>query len=134
MSSTAAAVVHRLPGGAAGDQCALLNRAMDLLDRRRLEQLSHELADAAAQLRTRGAGVRTVAGAMGWHSPAARAAAESLEVVLASALRLAAGLDGVADAVHAHGRRATELAARAATTGTVLAGRGVRLAERLTGL
>ena len=106
---------------------------MDLLERDRLDRLSHELLDAAGQLRLAVVGVRSHAAAMSWRSPAANACARSLELLLAGALRLAENVDDSAATAGGHGRRAYRLAGQAATAGVSLAGRGVHLAERLVG-
>jgi hypothetical protein len=101
-----------------------------LLDASRLDALSRELAEAAAELAGRRSELRSRAAELAWHSPAARAFAALLHELLGQLGQSSSRLAELSATVRAHRQRAGDRAAalaRLAHTGLAAVERVVRL-------
>jgi hypothetical protein len=91
-----------------------LPHPLSLLDLDRLDQLSHDLDRAAAELLSLRSGLRSRAAALQWHSGGARAFQSVLHDLLGQVSRSGSRLTELAAAVRAHRHRAAGRAASVA--------------------
>jgi hypothetical protein len=111
-----------------------LGDPLQLLDGDRIDQLSRDVAAAAAELSGLRSGLRSRAAGLPWHSAGSRAFQAAVHELLLQLSHSSSRLAELAGALRLHRQRAAGRAAALAATTAAVAGSSIATVERLVRL